>query len=146
MRIPEPLFPLINPVVGVILRSPLHFVLSSSVLLMGFRGRKSGREIRLPLRYARRGDAIDCFTTDDAKWWRNFETPRPVDLMVAGKAVSGLATAARVAPGEHLDALRTFLTAFPADALHHGVSVRDGIPNEHDLVRATMRSIRVRIH
>jgi len=145
MRLPEPRFRLVNPIVGAMLRSPLHMVLSGSVLLMSFRGRRTARSICLPLRYECRDGEFDCFTTDNATWWPNFETPRLVQLVVAGETVPGIATASRVVPGEHLDALRAFLSAHPSDAVYHGVSMQRGVPCETDLQRTTTRSVRIHI-
>lgn len=130
---------------ALLLRSPLHGLMSSSVLLLSFQGRRTGRQIMLPLRYAKSESGFVCFTTDNAKWWRNFEEPRAVALVVGGKALSGVALAQRVAAGESLDALRAFLTAFPSDASHHTVSVKHGTPSESDLSRTPKRSIRVQV-
>lgn len=145
MRIPHVLFGVINPVVAWVLRSSLHGVMSSSVLLLSFVGRRSGRKRWLPLRYARFGPEFHCFTTDDARWWRNFEEPRAVELVVAGTSRQGVAFASRLSRGESLDALRSFLAAYPSDAVYHGVTMDQGVPSEADLARTPDRSIRVRI-
>ena len=145
MRIPESLFPLINLLMSLLLRSPLHGVMSSSVLLLSFYGRRTGRHISLPLRYMKSDTGVVCFTTDNATWWRNFEAPHPVDVLVAGEALSGVASAERVAAGESLDALRSFLSRFPSDAAYHDVSVVRGIPSEAELTRTSLRSVRVQI-
>lgn len=145
MKLPEALFRIINPMMTMLLRSPLHGLMSASVLVLSFKGRRTGRQITFPLRYARTEGGVVCFTTDDAKWWRNFEESRPVSVVVAGETLSGTATAQRVAPGESLDALRSFLTAFPSDAVYHGVTVAGGVPAEGDLQRASARSIRLQI-
>jgi hypothetical protein len=46
---------LVNPVVLVLLRSPLHPVLSRSLMILSYQGRKTGRWRSLPCMYARDG-------------------------------------------------------------------------------------------
>jgi hypothetical protein len=145
MKLPEPLFRFINPLMSVLLRSWLHGVMSSSVLVLSFDGRRTGRRISLPLRYARSGADFVCFTTDDATWWRNFEESLAVEVLVAGETLGGVALADRVTAGESLDVLRLFLQRFPSDAVYHNVSVANSVPSEADLERTPRRSIRVRI-
>ncbi|HKY92343.1 MAG TPA: nitroreductase/quinone reductase family protein [Nevskiaceae bacterium] len=145
MKLPHVAFRIINPLMTLMLRSPLHGAMSASVLVLSYTGRRSGRTFTLPLRYAVSGDGWVCFTSDDAKWWRNFEEPRPVSVVVRGATVAGVATTQRVAAGESLDELRSFLTQFPQDATYHDVAVSGGVPSEADLQRATARAIRLRI-
>ena len=61
------------------------------------------------------------------------------------KTVNGIATTQRVAAGESLDELRSFLGQFPQDAPYHDVAVTGGVPSGSDLQRATARAIRLRI-
>jgi hypothetical protein len=145
MKLPHFAFRIINPMMSLMLRSPLHGAMSASLLVLSFTGRRSGRTITLPLRYAVSGNGWVCFTSDDAKWWRNFEEPRAVSVVVAGRTIDAFATTQRVATGESLDELRAFLTQFPQDATYHDVAVTGGVPSEADLQRATARSIRLRI-
>ena len=42
---------LYNPIVAGILRSPLHGVMSKSVMLLTYRGRRSGRIFTTPISY-----------------------------------------------------------------------------------------------
>jgi hypothetical protein len=145
MRIPEALFPLINLLMSLLLRSWMHGVMSSSVLLLSFPGRRTGRHISLPLRYMKNDTGFVCFTTDNATWWRNFETPHAVSVLVAGATFSGIATAKRITAGAPLDALRSFLERFPSDAAYHDVSVVRGVPSETDLGGTPRRSVKVQV-
>lgn len=145
MRIPESLVPLINLLMSLLLRSWMHGVMSSSVLVLSFYGRRTGRHISLPLRYMKNDTGLVCFTTDDATWWRNFEEPHTVVVLVAGKTLSGVASAKRITAGKPLDVLRLFLRRFPSDAGYHGVSVVRGIPSASDLTGAPKRSVQVQV-
>ena len=60
------LYRIANPTVGAILRSPLHGVMSGSLLLLTFTGRRSGRRITTPVGYQREGDTLRLLT--NARW------------------------------------------------------------------------------
>ena len=55
------LYSLINPVVKVILRSPLHGLMSRNTILLEFKGRKSGKIYSTPVSYHDTDGALHCF-------------------------------------------------------------------------------------
>jgi hypothetical protein len=59
-----------NWVPAVVLRSPLHRILSSKMLLIEFVGRRSGRRFATPVNYHQGGSTV-LITTDSA-WFKNF--------------------------------------------------------------------------
>lgn len=76
-----------NSIVGAVLRSRLHRLLSGSTALLAYDGRRSGRRIVLPTQYARHGDDVVILVgrPETKRWWRNFEEPRDLDVLVAGE-------------------------------------------------------------
>jgi hypothetical protein len=78
------------PVVRALLRSPLHGLLSGSVLLVTYRGRRSGRGFTLPVQYGRDEDAfvVTVGAPGAKQWWRNFTGPRPAELLVRRRPVA----------------------------------------------------------
>ena len=48
----------VNPVLRVLLRSPAHRLLSGSVLLLQYTGRRTGRRYGLPVMYASSGGEV----------------------------------------------------------------------------------------
>ncbi len=60
-----------NLFVKPLLRSPLHFLISGSVLLITFTGRKSGKVYSTPVQYRRTGDVVTFFTDKRRAWWKN---------------------------------------------------------------------------
>ena len=60
MRIPEPFFPLINRAMRVLLDSPLHGLMSNSILTIRFTGRRTGRVWSLPVRYVREDGGVSA--------------------------------------------------------------------------------------
>ena len=82
---------LYNPMVKLILHSPLHPLMSSGTMLLTFTGRKSGRQYTTPISYAREGDTITLITNRKHGWWRNLQSEKPVTARVKGKDLPGKA-------------------------------------------------------
>ena len=137
MKIPEPLFKIINIIVGLLLRSPVHGFWSKSLLVIGFRGRKTGRSYKTPVRYIETGDFIQCFTSKSGRWWRNVAATDQVTLLVRGVESiyhAQLIIDDSVRIGE---ALRSCLARYPQDAVYHDIAVdSDGRPNNDDFESA----------
>jgi deazaflavin-dependent oxidoreductase (nitroreductase family) len=72
-----------------ILRSPLHGMVSKSVLLISFTGHKSGKTYTTPVDYSQDGDQVYIFT--HANWWKNLRDGAPVTLRVRGRDYQGVA-------------------------------------------------------
>lgn len=142
MKIPEPLFVIINPVMRILLRSPLHFIASESLLLMSYTGRRSGRRYTTPLRYVRDGDTIRCFTSKDTKWWRNLEDGAQVVLRIRGADAHYAATLVGNDPKTTRELLVNYLAEHPQDAAYHNVRLgSDKQPLAEDLEEAARNSI-----
>ncbi len=82
-----------NALVLAILRSPLHRLLSGLALELRYTGRRSGREYVLPVQYARAGDCLVLWPQrpERKSWWRNFPSPAPVTVRLAGCVYHGTA-------------------------------------------------------
>lgn len=127
MRIPEPYFPVINRVVRLLLSSPLHGLMSGTVMVICYTGRKTGRRHSTPVRYLREGESrVVCLTSRETAWWPNFLAPRDVELQMAGRRIAARAHA-RPDDTEHKSSvLRETLKRFPADAPYHGILLKRG--------------------
>ncbi len=71
-----------NPLMRLILRSPLHGILGLPLLLITYRGCKSGKEYSLPVQYAQDEHTIYIVpgTPEKKTWWRNLRGGAPVKL------------------------------------------------------------------
>lgn len=136
MKLPEFLFKFINPCMALLLRSPLHRILSGSVMVIYFTGRKSGRQLYTPVRYLRQGNTVRCFTGTEGKWWHNFKTPADVQLLVRGEQVNAKAQASRGEEAGVRAKLEAFLARFPQDAIYHEIHIKEGRLVEADVVKA----------
>lgn len=91
-RRPNPPPAFIQSLLMLILRSPLHGLLSKSLLLISFQGRKSGRRYEIPVAYVEDGDAL--LIASQAGWWRNLVGGAPVSVQLRGRRRGAVATAA----------------------------------------------------
>jgi F420H(2)-dependent quinone reductase len=84
-----------NPLVTAILRSPLHPMLSRSVMLLTVRGRRTGKWYTVPVGYVSQDGALDVLVANRQvkTWWRNLEGGAPVELGLRGRLVSARAEA-----------------------------------------------------
>lgn len=136
----------LNPVIGWILRSPLHGVLSRDLLLLTYVGPRTGVRRTLPLSYVEvAGRPHLCTRTSG--WWRNLRNGRPVELHFRGRRVTATPVVLDLATPEALDAFRAFLTRNPktGEMLYEVPRGRNGRPGEDDLRREVLRSVVVRL-
>lgn len=76
-----------NPVILPLLNSPLHYLLSSRLVVLKFKGRKSGKEFTTPVGYTQFKDHIIITLTEtrNRQWWRNFREAWPMEIKHKGK-------------------------------------------------------------
>jgi hypothetical protein len=142
MKLPEPFFRVINPIMRMLLRSPLHFFWSKSLMLITFTGRKSNKKFTTPVRYIRAGSSIRCFTAAENQWWRNMRGGADVILRIQGKDAHYHASAIFDDPARIRQGLEDYLNIFPQDAAYHDIRLtRDkGLVSE-DLDRASTLAV-----
>ena len=142
MRIPEPLFVIINRAMRLLLRSPLHSLASRSLMLISFKGRVTGRTYTTPVRYVRDGEKIRCHTNRDASWWPNLKHDPTVVLRIRGRDVPCTTRVIDDDPTTVRELLASYLAEFPGDAVYHDVGLdRSRTPVPEDLDRAASHSI-----
>jgi deazaflavin-dependent oxidoreductase (nitroreductase family) len=134
-----------NPLVIWLLRSPLHALMSGSVLLLTFEGRRSSRTYTTPISYVREGEDVLLVAARDHSWWKNLRGGAPVRLRISGRNEEGIAEALEDASAE--EALLAVLRAVPAYRRHWKVELGpDGRPTDpNDLVHVAKGNVPVRI-
>jgi deazaflavin-dependent oxidoreductase (nitroreductase family) len=136
--------PFVNKAMKFVLSSPAHGMVSKSVLLLTFTGRKSGQPYTTPVSYSQTGDRVTIFT--HAQWWKNLRGGAPVTLRLRGRELQGLADpiaedkqAVAAALGEHLKRV-------PGDARYYGVTFDEtGCPRQAGLAEAALSVVMVSI-
>jgi len=88
---PKAVMKVANRIIGPLLRSPLHGLMSGSLMLLTMTGRKSGRPITTPVSYLPDGDGrLILFTF--SPWWKNLQGGAPVTLRIKGRDVAAIVT------------------------------------------------------
>ena len=138
VKLPEPLFVVVNPIVSFLLKSPLHIFCSKSLMLITFTGRKSQRKFTTPVRYVSEAGVVRCFTSRENQWWRNIRGGASVKLRIEGRNRAYHADAIENNPTEVTQWLLFYLAKFPQDASYHNIRLnQDKSLNSEDLERAS---------
>lgn len=116
------------------LHSPAHFTLSDSILIIKYKGRKTGRPYEIPVRYVEKDGSIRCYTDKRAGWWPNLRDNPDVTLRLRGRDIR-YSTRVLTDDAEKLKSeLLEYLNRFPADAVYHDVRLdSSGKPVESDI-------------
>jgi hypothetical protein len=136
-----------NGIIKTILRTPLHGMLSSGIMLVTYTGRKSGRRVAVPVNYIRDGEDDSILWTTSLRkrtWWRNLRGGAPVMLRLRGRNRSALGTAIEDEEGV-VAALGRYLQETPDFAKHFDIRLDDDrAPIEEDLIQAAQKRLMVR--
>jgi hypothetical protein len=143
-KMPEPLFAVINPVMKLLLRSPLHGLLSSGIMLITFQGKKSRRWFTTPVRYIKDDKTVRAFSSADTFWWRNLLGGADVTLRLKGKDAGYHAVAVRDNSELIRRWMEVYLERYPEDRVYHDIGLnKDGSFNEADFARAVTEAVLV---
>ena len=129
---------LINPFVALLARSPLHFIISHQVLVIQFKGRRSGKSYLVPVSYHENGSSYTCVTLRSNIWWRNLKGKSATKIWLKGKLVNA-AVDLEFNNDELVEStLRDLVTNNPIDAFFAKVKLnKDGTPVQKDLFEAS---------
>ncbi len=83
------MFKIMNPLMSLLLRSPFHTGVSKNLMLLTFRGRKSGKHYSTPVGYWQNGNQLIVFT--HSPWWKNLQGGAPVEVRLRGRTRKGKA-------------------------------------------------------
>jgi NADPH:quinone reductase len=107
---------LANPVVRAVAHSPAHRLLGRRLVLLAYRGRRTGRRQELPVMAASSGtDLVVLVGQHTAKtWWRNFGAS-PQEVRVVRRGRCERRGARRLDPGEpgYAEAVQAYVREFP---------------------------------
>jgi deazaflavin-dependent oxidoreductase (nitroreductase family) len=127
-----------------VLRSPVHGMVSKSVLLITFTGCKSGKTYTTPVSYSQFKDQIYIFT--HANWWKNLRSSPPVTLRIQGRELKGLAEPIAKDKQAIAAGLTEHLRKVPSDARYYGVAFDDrGNPRAEEVEKAVQTVVMVRV-
>ncbi len=134
--------PIVNSAMRFILRSPMHGMVSNSILLITFTGRKSGKTYSTPVSYSQHDDEVVVFT--HATWYKNLRSGTPVTLRIRGRDLQGLPEPIEdkqvIAAG-----LAAHLRQVPSDARYYGVTFdANEAPRAEEVAKAVQSVVMLR--
>ena len=133
-----------NRIMGWILRSPMHSMMSKSTMLISVTGLKTGKTIQTPVNYLRLDDNLYTTSAKTRTWWRNLRGGKPCKLWLQGKEVSAQGTVLET-PVEVEPILARYLQASPESGRFLGVTVSaDGKIDSVELAKAAAERIIIR--
>ena len=128
---------LINPVVAFLARSPLHFLISHQVLVIQFKGRKSGKQYLVPVSYHEHESSYTCVTLRSNIWWRNLKEVSHTKIWLKGKLKNAQIDLEFNNDQIVESTLRDLVTNNRVDAYFAKIKLnKDGSPDSDDLIQA----------
>ncbi len=136
--------PYVNAAMKFVLRSPMHGMVSKTVLLITFTGRKSGKTYTTPVDYSQSGDQVTIFS--HATWWKNLSSDAPVTLRLRGKDVQGFPETVAGDKQAIAAGLAAHLRKVPSDARYYGVTFdAQGNPRPEEVEKAVQTVVMIRV-
>ncbi len=136
--------PIVNHAMKLMLRSPLHGMVSKNLLLITFTGRKSGKSYTTPVSYSQYDGQVYIFT--HANWWKNLSRGAPVTLRLRGRDLQGVAEPVSEDRRAIAGRLTAHLREVPADAGFYGVTLDEHKnPNSEQVERAVQSVVMIRV-
>ncbi len=142
MKVPEFMFALVNPIMTLLLKSPLHGIVSKSLMVISFTGRKSGKAYSTPVRYLPYEGNYLCFSSTDTQWWRNLRDGAEASLLIRGEVIECRTEVIENDPPKVKEWLLYYLDLFPQDAVYHDIKLnKDKTLDVDDLERAAQHGV-----
>ena len=136
--------PYVSSAMKLVLRSPVHGMVSKTVLLITFTGRKSGKTYTTPVDYSQDGDQVTIFTHAD--WWKNLRGGAPVTLRIQGRELQGFAEPVAEDKRAVAAGLTEHLRKVPSDARYYGVTFDDQRnPRAEEVEKAAHGVVMIRV-
>ena len=128
----------------MILKSSIHKVVSDGILIIIFKGIKTGKEYSTPISYFLENGTIYCFT--HAQWWRNLADGAEVKVRLKGQDTVGFAQAEAEDIAQKASVMRKMVIAKPQEAGFYNVTFdSDGNPVEEEVIRGAEEAVLIRI-
>ena len=131
---------LINPFVALLARSPLHFIISHQVLVIQFKGKRSGKSYLVPVSYHEHDSSYTCVTLRSNIWWRNLKDISHTQIWLQGK-LTDVKIDLEFNNDQIVEStLKDLVTNNRVDAYFAKIKLnKDGIPDTDDLSNAAHR-------
>lgn len=135
-----------NPIMIWLLRSGLHFLVSSNMIVLTYQGRKSGKRYTTPVSYVRDGQILTTTSSRERTWWRNLRGGTVVSVRLRGQDVRGESRAIEE-PQEIVRRMTALLQKAPGLARAYGIQMDPGgRPDPDSLLQAAGSMVLIETH
>ncbi len=133
-----------NDFVSAVLRSPLHGMLSSGMMLIAITGRRTGRQYTTPVGYYEEGGYLWVLTSRERTWWRNLQGGASVDLLLKRRLVKGFAET-ELDEESVEKRMYEYIRHVPQAAKPMGIRMENRTPNPEDIARTAKDRLFVKV-
>ena len=130
------IFKVMNPIMKGLLRSPLHRLLSGTLMLLTYTGRKTGKQYTIPIGYFVWGEG-ELMSFSSARWWTNLRSSPPVTLLLKGRRVQAFPTVIEQRE-EVIDTLEEFIKRLGP---HTARRLPIGLPRDREPTRDDLHNV-----
>ncbi len=143
----KPHMPVVNAVVGAVLRSPLHGILSGSTMLLSITGRKTGRTFTTPVNYIEdEQGSLFVLSQRNRMWWHNLNQGAHVTMWLRGQERGGFAVTIRNPGAIASETVRLVASSPGLARVMHIRKNADDTLNAEDVMRVATEYIVISIH
>ena len=138
-----------NPIIKWLLNSPFHRLISKNLMLITYKGRKSGKPYSTPVNYLElediEGKYLATMSLKGRVWWRNLREGTPVTVLFRGKNLQGVAEVIEDNQ-EVADFLSIYLQQFPQMARYFQITFdENGEPISEEVIPAAKTRVVIKI-
>ncbi len=130
------IFKVMNPIMKGLLRSPLHRLLSGTLMLVTYMGSKTGKQYTIPIGYFAWGQG-ELMSFSSARWWTNLRSSPPVTLLLKGRRVQAIPTVIEQREAV-IDTLEEFIKRLGSRAARR---LPIGLPRDREPTRTDLRNV-----
>ena len=128
---------IINPLTIAIAKSPLHFLISQNLVVLNFKGIKTGKNYALPVSYFEDPPGkLSCVTDRPNIWWRNLLDATTIKILYKGRLTDALVTIEYQNNKIIADQLDALCTHSRIDGFFAKVGYKNGKPVQKDIEKA----------
>ena len=132
--------------IASILRSPLHFLVSHSVLVLYVTGAKTGKKYFIPVSFFEHSKGLlTCVTDKPNIWWRNLTSIDEIKILFKGKEIQSRINTEPHDSDYIFPKLHALFSHSRLDGFFGGIGYKNGKPIEEDVTGATKRMVLIEL-
>ncbi len=108
--------PISNLLLKPLLRSPLHFIASNSMMLLSLND-NDGKTYTALVNYKHNQDSITVIARKEHGWWKHLRGGAPISFRLGGQTLSGMAEVTKLDKGALFETVKWMYPDMPAQQI-----------------------------